>query len=739
MPTRSAKITQAEFDALAALANANLLPLVNASIAASTWPGHHYDRYDDPPTNSVLTNPQPDYDFSGSSSNWLSELNRIRGDYWNLIFTSGLGADGIHLSSDNLVSGPWVVGVNDLDTYPATGLNGDVGQGGLDPTQQGILFGGLNGVFCAYRNVSFLYAFDDAPDGLTITGTLSDESIFSNSSEPYPVVGLHPNSQIMRIDCIGDTTDPTAKWTLSSPLTKGVWVANTLPVPAVNVFLDQDMPPYVGAKVSSYHASETIAVAKDLYYFDPSFLDNPPTGQRDDSLPRFDSSMRMQAPIKNGEKIYLLMGVPGYPDGYPIDQGPKYNLISQSEQCQPAQWLVRRDTDFVPFDLGFNTDDEVNTFPNELAPKDGSLIYSVFPILTSVPAAIKLRLVKAGTAVKGWKNGVLQYGEPLDTNLKIFVSTIGHPTYPNPTNPNSYDFTTINNEVNIPMDGGPGYLAKILATEAFSGFMFAVQNLSGEDVAFDLVTEVDYNTNPHRQYFPNSSECFSYAAFQYQFWFIAGDNFEEAPANQPIPQNGYCIFKIRATRLPVQNSAGISVTPEGGDEIKIMVGQNRLQYDGTLSFAPFIQLDPGPGAGDTGTGAGDDSTGAGGSGTPYIITIPANARDSGDVEVFWPVLAGNELVYQCSDQIILEAWANWQPKFFAYCYNLLFAVGAFEGVAYQLAMPTAYNYCLKFTNLFDPSYANYSPPETYPYVGQPVQFPMSVEIYDDLEACLNLI
>ena len=121
--------------------------------------------------------------------------------------------------------------------------------------------------------------------------------------------------------------------------------------------------------------------------------------------------------------------------------------------------------------------------------------------------------------------------------------------------------------------------------------------------------------------------------------------------------------------------------------------------------------------------------GAGGSGQPAMITIPANARDTGDMDVFIPVLAGNELVWQCDDDVIVEAWANWQPIFFSSQYGTTSPYSAFVATAFQ--------YCLEFANRFDLRISNY--PVFSEASRAKVQFPPSIEIYKDLEACLSLI
>jgi hypothetical protein len=554
----------------------------------------------------------------------------------------------------------------------------------------------------------------------------------------------------------------TTTFILSEPTVPGVWVANTLPVHGQNVFLDQDMPPYVGAYEQNFTGSGAkIAVSGTLYYLN-DFLDNPPTGQPNNSEPRFESSMRQQArgpqdgfsydiPFWDDTETYPYGGGATAANGdlyYSLQNGnlnhpltdaswwsflvpasensrsPKYNLINQSCQPQAAQWLVRRDTDFIPFSYGFNDWESQGTYSSQLAVHDpGNTGTHLNLNIVSVGAgatAVRIRLVAAGTAEKGWQDGVLQYGDDLATNLKILVRQDDYATK------SVYDFATVNNAVTIDgtnrSDGGRGYLTRVLN----SGFYFSVQNLTGADVEYDVIIEVDYKKNQQRQYFPPCSECFSYA--------IDGTppaNYTPQSGSKPVPQSGYCIFKVRATRLPVQNGAGISVTPATGDEINILLGQNILQPDGTLSFSPFMNLNAGPGAGDdTGPGAGDTGTGVGGSGTPATLTIPATARDTGDVDVFIPVLSGNELVWQSDDDVIVEAWANWQPIFFSAQYGTNSPYATFDATAFQ--------YCLAFANQFDPYFSNF--PGYGPYSPEPkVKFPPSVEIFDDLEACLNLI
>jgi hypothetical protein len=943
--TRGAPIQASDLTALADAANEYLLPLVNAAIAAGIWPstdsygaggGNFYDHRTSDFHN---TNPQPAYSFSGSSNNWMSELNRIRGDYWLLIFgTNPNTGDPFnsdrYLNPDNILSGPWVVGVNDPETFPQT------------PTQ-GILFGSIpNGVspypvFCIYKNVSYYFnSLTDSdfslsgkilsggtltadgtptseniiadnpgsgdvitlklkinssvagqltmPVNFTITlicitstepsdpgapdvsalnfsstasfGTLTNSSYsfmhfsenaggaatatysfagtldlainagetdaeftftvppaFNNGSGSYDwfvrgshfagntapgvsdfafnasleffnrnsredAMGVHPTAALSKIICNdypvlrvqGETQSiyGYTQWQISDPTVEGIWIANTLPVPGQNVFLDQDMPPYVSGTAAPLGTwnGYVVAVSKDVYTWISvgfPYFDNPPTNQSDNFAPILASSMRQQALIQNGYHYTIpfwdstttysyLTGTSAAtaPNGdlyYSLQNGnlnhqltdaawwaflipasentrvPKYNLISQSEQCRPAPWLVQRDTDFVPFNFGFNFNDSEVIYSNQTATMDGAPNYYAIDLSTTPATGIKIRLVKAGSAAVGWKNGAINYGDAPPDGLEIFVSK-----------GNSYvaDFSTVNNEVTIPNDGGRGYLAAAIALGGLN--FWVVNNNPDADAIYDLVIEVDTIRNPKRSFFPssgspfwpNAMECFSHAIDG----ALPGTPYNAFGVNKPIPQSGYCIFKVRATRLPVANSAGVMVTPSSGDEINIILGQNRLQYDNTLSFAPFLTNQVQIGAGETGAGAGENSQGAGGSAELFTIQIPANARDSGDVEVFIPVLGGNELVWQCDEMVIVEAWANWQPIFFAGIY------GYYENYDTSLASldATAFQYCVAFANQFQLWQANLISYNEYTTPSR-TQFPMSVEIYNDLEACLNLI
>lgn len=827
MPVTSGNpITQADLDALAQLANDKLLPIVNRAITANengwgdqgwaffggngqiaSWAGLNI--YDIPSSNAngtqLIKKPQPEYKFDIATKNWADELNRIRGDFMALFFNSFADAGAVYRNLDFLLSGPWVVGLNDPDTFPMTQWTYNFSKSCYDPTYYKNLIGSHTldgtGEFIAFKNVKFYYSDADAPAGVTIsTGRFSkwtagtsvptltydaalagawnvkiawqfrwigggtppaapsvsgfaftvtggatitwttEKDLFNNAATKPDVVGGGPvgtNYYILRGEFtlaisgsgsvgITATTVPTgfemltaqgnsflefsssstatdangvhplgaaksvsgdahpansnftlngelakAAWQIS-PDVKGIWVANTLPVPGQNVFLDQDIPPFVGIK--------------GIYWTPGGEVATSASGMIGINVP-VASSMRESAP---GQKDYTNNQI--------TSRIKDFALLKSSLEARPTPYLVLRDTDFVPFSYGFNFNTVVK-YLNLLAPADGSLWYND----ASVPAnatAVIVRAVKAGTGRKGWKNCILQYGDPLDTPLNIYVKKTSQPTI------SDYDFKKTDSSVTIDPDGGGSYLATILGAD----LLYGIENTSGADMRFDLVFEIDNFEPQVRQFFPDCNECFSYAindgATRIQYGV---DGYFR---NKPVPQNGYCIFKLRATRLPVTNSAGKSVTPSSGSEIVVTIGQNKLQLDNTLVFTPMLK---------------DDGI------TPFTVTIPAIDRDSGDVAVFWPVLSGNEIVYQCSVQVIMDAWVNWQPIFF----NSVFAGGPDPynlGGGLQVAPDAlAFHYALGFTNYFNKTHANY-PNDSKPII---VQFPISAEIYNDLWECLG--
>ena len=831
--TPGTPITEAALDDLAALANAKLLPLVNAAIAADqnnwrsaafwnydaygnvvSWGGKNiYDRPVAMTSNTTqgILNPQPAYTFSESTANWQAEINRIRGDILEMVLNFNYtGGNNLFLSQNCLVSGPWVVGVNDPVTWP----NGD----------QGILHGSSPSAMCLFKNVAFAFFSEDAPGGFSVTGTMTvpaqsntyietvglpftlnyavkadgalsvtvswaftgptgaapaasafttnsatpathvtwstsvvsagnflltatfaytaaygdtgsilfkvgtppagyafvivevggpGEEVyyysvgwqgglqFAESSAQTPVTAISPTKTPVQIalsetgavheSLVLNSQYAVTNWTLSDVSVPGVWIAKTLPVPGRNVFCDQDMPQFVNFVTNGIGETYLIAASSAQVSQYPN-----------------------QTPVATSMRCYV-----DALDSQNNPTIPNFNPVQSARPASPTPYLVRRDTDFVPFTLGFNPNELLNVNSGQ-AGANGASVFGGSPTVYNTADSLKLRLVAGGTGGKGWRSGVLGYGTALPAAMRVYFSTVG---YIDVTNPSTYDFYVDANSIDFPgaapagyPGGAAAYWARIMAG---GGINYAVQNNTAGTLNIDVVEQLDFGgVAPVRQYFPPYFECWSYSldGTPSLFPLFAGNyNF-----NKHIPQAGYSIFKVRATRLPVPNGAGISVTPTTGAAITATVGQNRLQMDGSLLFTPLLDA----------------------ASNPITVTIPLNQRDSGDVTVFWPVLAGTELVYQCASQIIFEAWVDFQPVFFNLIYGIESGTESPADDPTLQNVATVFQYCMGFANKFSPVLAGY--PELFLPGGADkaypvVHFPPSAEIYNDLWNLLNLI
>lgn len=507
---------------------------------------------------------------------------------------------------------------------------------------------------------------------------------------------------------------------MSPPDAPGVWVARTLPVPGINVFIDQDIPPHIGG------------LATVMYQGNPLTVAVSGAGQMDGTRAApYASAMRQAVPVQTG-----LAG------GLDLTVIDKVRAAKPGITTRPAKWLVRRDSDFVPFDLGFNNaygNYTSTTYPDQVLGPAGMTYFSV-PVPPNA-TTVRIQLVKPGT-VPGWQ-GVsgaasvpFSYGQPVGSSLNIYVRQTGTPALPA-----DYDFMATGNYVTINgtvasgsnwwhvngttgIDISAGYLAAVRG----NGFAFAVRN-PGAAVAFDVYVQIETGT-PTRIYTPPCGECYSYCLDGTPgMYFNAGAMWYGGSSVKPIPQSGYCLFKARATRLPVAGAGGIRVTPPTGAQCTVTLGQNVQNSDGSLTFVPLMSS---------------------ATGLQLMLTIPATAGTSDDVPLFIPVLAGNEVVYQCSEQVILEVWANWQPLWFNKVYQLgEYPYAGDPSVTVQAQWPavTAFRTALSFVNDFNallpgwaPPYYNPDPGSVYNLAtGSAAVWPLFGELYNDLAALLAVL
>ena len=504
---------------------------------------------------------------------------------------------------------------------------------------------------------------------------------------------------------------------LSAPTVPGVWVAKTLPVPGINVFIDQDIPPHIGAMA-------TIA---------PNFTPQPVAvsgaGQMDGTVAApYASAMRQAVPVQLGTPDVTTVG--------------KVHAAKPGITTRPAKWLVRRDSDFVPYDLGFNNryGNYVSTvYAGQVLGPAGIAYYNM--AVQANATKVRIYLVKPGTT-PGWYgnngnngNNAFSYGLPVGSELDILVEQASYPELPD-----NYDFLATDNFVVIDgtvgsgdnwyhpngspaIDISAGYLDKVKG----SGFDFAVVNPGTVPVTFDVYVQVETGT-PTRVYTPPCAECYSYVIDGTPGMYAGlGAPWYGSSGPKPIPQSGYCLFRARASRIPMETSSGIAVTPSSGPALTVTLGQNVINEDGSLSFQPFVV-----------------------GGKNLTLTIPATSGTSGDVAIFIPVLAATEVIYQCSQQIILEVWANWQPLWF----NAMYQLGEFPytgdlstTIEAQWPRTTAFRTALSFANDFIVSLAGWVPPYYSPDIGSAYNralgsvavWPLFRELYDDTVTLLGLV
>jgi len=738
---------------------------------------------------NLPANPQPAYKFDITKKNWQDEFNRIRGDAMELVFNSYTGGSNLYHSKNAIVSGAWCVGINDPVNYP---LGANQGKLPILYTTDGFCpFGGV-GFYCKddssdglTLSTNFSYAaFTDSfggtltsppgftqvfnysfsiDSGIVKTGMLLNCSIgyvsavtaatvsatgvsvvsqnfasntlafqlsanvsasvlsatlqvtattsYTGTYLPVPsisvtvpdvvvtgstqasgnaisfggngVVTIAPQfGTLSKLNIIGTSTHyPSAvNCVLSNTTVKGVWVAYTLPVPGINFYLDQDLPQYLDS-IDASHA-----------YFDGG------TRNR-----RFTSSMRIQTPLTYDENT-----------GQAISSMKDVGLMDSAIFTRPTPWSVLRTTDNVPWNFGWNVGAHENKFSFSLNP--GEVYYGEFTVPEDTDN-VGIYLLQSGGDFS-WNNGTLLARPPLPVNVKIYVGNNG---VIDPTDPTTYSFVKTTNLVNIPNDGGANYID----TLRNSGVNYLIQNTSNSIVSGDSLEVIFYGgTAPTRDYFPTvpvfddtglvvtgkiaANEGFSYVVDGTPRFSVA-DRTPKKPYTKPIPPSGYCIFKIKASRMPVDNGSGIYTKPKTGAAITATIGQWKVQIDGSLQFVPLLN-----------------------GSNPYTITIPANAADSGEVDVFWPVLSGNEVTYQCSTQINLEVWANWQPIFF----STLYGEGSLNLFGSN-PVPTVFRYAMGFKNRFDPSISGYDALIRTDWLE--VQYPICLTLYNDLVKLLYAI
>ena len=177
-----------------------------------------------------------------------------------------------------------------------------------------------------------------------------------------------------------------------------------------------------------------------------------------------------------------------------------------------------------------------------------------------------------------------------------------------------------------------------------------------------------------------------------------------------VPPQGYCVYEVIVRRSGVSNASGISIAPStGAAALAVSVG---LMLGTTDAVAgTFTEL--------------------------VSITIPAGAAEARQ-SVFWPVVRGASLAYQCAEAVQVFPMVNFQPWA---CSTLVppdepnDPDARFSGDPYFPGSNSPYfttsKPLLKFTNLFAP--------QSLSVTTEKIVLPVHSAIYNDMEAVLNLL
>ena len=505
----------------------------------------------------------------------------------------------------------------------------------------------------------------------------------------------------------GFTPAPYLK--LSDPAARGVWVANTLPLAAMNTFLDTQIPPYV----TDWDGGDPELMSMNL---SPGWFNQFPittVGQR--PATPYTGSARQATLVETGP--YLVTA-----GGYVLDEtslfGPEYRGIRQSCQAQPSRWPVRRSTEDLQFSSNYYVDGSWANWTVQVgAPLDASFrewTYQYRPQLNG-GASLAFYLVKRGTAGKRWKGstGQLSFGDPLAVPPLLLLTASDSPVYPT-----AYYVPGVYGSVPGDLQSATGVLqvpAAYLQTLRGTGkvvYLTVSYPGSSSPEDWDLVMDNVYQGNNALVSVEPGGVVFGVPAGVRFSWpgslayAFTNRSFPDSASatSAPTPRSGFCLYTVCARRLPQDNGSGVRVRPASGAAVVVTLGQNKLLATSSVTFIPFFHPD----------GV-----------TPFTITIPAGAASSGYVEVFWPVLDVSGLVYQASEAVDIEALANFQPKIdnrspFGLAFENTYGGEAFfvnytEGGGLTTTL-----------NTLDPG-----------FVTSKIQYPLTPEIVTDLAAALR--
>lgn len=214
--------------------------------------------------------------------------------------------------------------------------------------------------------------------------------------------------------------------------------------------------------------------------------------------------------------------------------------------------------------------------------------------------------------------------------VTVYVSTATNEIDPN--NPATYDASAVGS-VTLPDDfawagnGTVWYLMKNNTATATSVSMRTVLCIKDDDGVYPGDTPVFFNTLTS-----------GLSAFENYSYNIATTS-PRSLGKIEIPQSGYCVYEVVIRRSPVWSGSVMVIPSTGEAALTVKLG---MMHDATFATAgTFVEFD--------------------------TFTILA---DEGSVTttVFWPVLSGAALAYQCDEIVDVMAYVNFQPLVISHFY-----------------------------------------------------------------------
>jgi hypothetical protein len=357
------------------------------------------------------------------------------------------------------------------------------------------------------------------------------------------------------------------------------------------------------------------------------------------------------------------------------------NFIFPSVANKPSVWPVFRDTEWLTWRAIKNRGKSPVPFYNNGFPSsfygvivDGTRNGSVF-----VPAnGTALRIIVSGNAP-----------------VRLYYSTVD---YPDPLVPASYEGFTDTGTIKVPEDFTIATGQNVFYTITSVPSSPALSSVDIKTMVFVNYPFYDAGLKP--VFFLRDSlgrgeiETFSYSR-------MPGTDVASAlngPQSRPL--SGYCVTRVVVRRSPVDGKIPTTGEPSLSFSIGVMHGTD-IDTAGT-----FVSLATG--------------------------TIAADSGEE-EIEVFWPVLEGTPLAYQCDEALEIMPFANFQPAlisdFVREGSGNTNHVGRYCGRPWMFSSGSP---CIRFLNRCEKS--------SWPsYLDNYVSLPPTASTYNEIETLLGLI